>query len=160
MPDTGTSTTWYSRSSTRTSDPMVISTTPDLLIVDCSQHYSNQFEPVRTPARSLMFGGSQYHLGSIMYGDGGHFCCTVFISGRFLFYDGRKPTKVRWLGPNNILHPEGYHIVMVWYIRSNTSSLVPTTGAPSAVDPNMTPAQKQDARISSPEQDTRSPSPE
>ena len=160
MPDTGTSTTWYSCPSTRIFGPVVISTTPDLLIVDCSQHYSSQFEPARTPARSLMFGGSQHHLGSIMYGNGGHFCCSVFIFGRFLFYDGWKTPNARWLDPDNISHPEEYRIVMVRYIRSDTSSLVPTTGAPSVVDPNMTPAQKQDARISSPEQDTRSPSPE
>jgi len=128
---------------------MVIFTTPNLLIVDCLQHYSNQFEPVHTPAQSLMFGGSKYHLGSIMYGNGGHFCCTVFIFGRFLFYDGMKTPKAQWLDPDNISHPEQYHIVMVWYTRSDTSSSEPTTLTPLAVDRHMTPVLKHDTRISS-----------
>lgn len=93
-----------------------------------------------------------------MYGNRGHFCCTIFIGGRFLFYDGIKKPKARWLGPDIVTHPERYHIVTIWYLRRDTSS-APTLELPSSIDPSS-PMPEVDTQNASPDMETRSTAPE
>ncbi|KFH62071.1 hypothetical protein MVEG_11710 [Podila verticillata NRRL 6337] len=111
---------WYSCSGTMKFNPMeFVSPTPYLLIVDLLQHFANRSQPVHMPDRSLMLDGSKYHIGAIIYANGHHFCCSVFMNGGVLFYDGTKRPRVHWLDPNKIKHPVGYYMVNVWYLKSN-----------------------------------------
>jgi len=123
-PDDGTSITWYSCPAERIMEPVVILTTPALLVLDCLQHPANSSQSYRAPVQSLTFEGSRYHLGCVIYGNGKHFCCTISIFGRFLFYDGLRRPTVEWLVPEKNTLPRGYRIVTVWYLKSDTSSLV------------------------------------
>ncbi|KAF9342127.1 hypothetical protein BGX26_008279, partial [Mortierella sp. AD094] len=52
-----------------------------------------------------------------MFGSGGHFCCTVVIDGRQVFYDGMKERKLRWQDRENYEVPDGYQVNQVWYLR-------------------------------------------
>lgn len=111
---------WYSCSGTMKFNPMeFISPAPYLLIVDILQHFTNCSQPVHMPDQSLMLDGSKYHIGAIIYANGHHFCCSVFMNGGVLFYDGMKWPRVQWLDPNKIKHPIGYYVVNIWYLKSN-----------------------------------------
>ncbi|KAG0075463.1 hypothetical protein BGZ93_004188, partial [Podila epicladia] len=114
--DNDTARAWYSCSGIRTSDRMTFIQVPAMLLLDCIQSYdyNKPQVPTTTPTPVLTIDGNvEYQLAAIMYGNGSHFCCTVFINGGALFYDGMKKPKLRWLVPNKITHPKGFRFVHV-----------------------------------------------
>eukprot|EP00474_Spongospora_subterranea_P007816 CRZ08274.1 hypothetical protein [Spongospora subterranea] len=82
---------------------------PKLLILNCLEHWERDTDAkYHLPARVLSFGTMEYALGAIIYGNGAHFCCHVFVKGGVLFYDGLAKRKLRWHLAYEVTLPDGY----------------------------------------------------
>jgi len=121
--DSTTEREWYSCSGMRKQERTVFVTLPHMLILDYIQYNFNKEKskdiPVVTPTKVLRMGGKEYHLAVVIYCNGGHFNCSVFIGGGVLFYDGYprgKRTRSKWLDPQNPQHSKGYYLAYAWYL--------------------------------------------
>ena len=126
---------WHACTGRRESkEPMMLATFPYLLVLDCLQasHESNGKGgtlptscTVATPPDSLTLAGEGYKLGAILYGNGRHFCCSVFVANGAFTYDGLYgSTRLHYVVRDALQHPTDnkgnpYQIVNVWYIRES-----------------------------------------
>ena len=96
--------------------------TPALLVLNCLEYWAaTKQECYHPPVRSLVFSKGEYSLGAIIYGDGAHFCCHIFVQGGVLFYDGMAKRKLSWGNTQSVNIPTGFIINQMWYVRHNGS---------------------------------------
>ncbi|KAG0302793.1 hypothetical protein BGZ99_002900, partial [Dissophora globulifera] len=124
--DSGEEEEWFTCRGTRCFNPTEFKTMPYLLVLNCLYEWNSSKDRVSKPAQLLRVGDAEYSLAVVMYGSGQHFCCTVMIDGRALFYDGaKKARKLRWLMPEEDQVPSGFQMGQVWYLnRSKANSFL------------------------------------
>ena len=93
---------------------------PALLVLNCLEYWAaTKQECYQPPVRSLVFSKEEYSLGAIIYGEGAHFCCHIFVQGGVLFYDGMAKRKLSWGNTQSVNIPTGFIINQMWYVRHN-----------------------------------------
>jgi len=110
---------WYACTGRRVSkESVMLVTYPYLLVLDCLQAAHETDGEARTPPALLNLVGESYKLGAILYSNGSHFCCTVFVASGAFIYDGiDKKRCLRHVTLEELRHPARFRIIHVWYIR-------------------------------------------
>lgn len=126
IPGTGDSTEWYECRGTRTSERIIFTTLPYLLVLDALYNARNSRSQVEGPSSVLQIDETIYDLAAIMYGNSSHFRCTVVTKDGAISYDGMGSPKLHRISHNTPLTPPpGYQVNQVWYLRRASKSSVP-----------------------------------
>lgn len=133
--DTGKIEEFFTCTGRRTADKTQVTAPPYVLIIDYVQITLEKgrwdiTKPITLPTRSLTLGGVEYHLAALIYSNGYHFNCSVFIGDKILFYDGKPARKnmnlTKWLNSERPQHPSGYYLAYAWFTRASKINQVDT----------------------------------